>query len=203
MRGVAAARASVGSPVSLPPCRARVWWRVDEPRAAAPAVVGVGPVAAPPPPWLALVAWCRVAVRPAPAAVSVCAAGRCFLFVQRGVGLLGWSVTPLLTVCVRCPPCSMVLHQYQIVGRKAPTESDPNPQIYRMRLFAPNEVLAKSRFWYFLHQYKKMKRATGQIISVNEVWRCPCARAGRPCAQSIGCGGVAGPPRSVSATTAP
>lgn len=70
-----------------------------------------------------------------------------------------------------------MLHQYQIVGRKAPTETEPSPQIFRMRIFAPNEVLAKSRFWYFLHQYKKMKRATGEIISISEVRQRPCAQA--------------------------
>lgn len=69
---------------------------------------------------------------------------------------------------------TMVLHQYHIVGRKAPTETEPSPQIFRMRIFAPNEVVAKSRFWYFLHQYKKMKRATGEILTVNEV-RCMLA----------------------------
>lgn len=36
------------------------------------------------------------------------------------------------------------------MGRHLPTESDPNPKIYRMRIFAVNEVVAKSRFWYFL-----------------------------------------------------
>lgn len=44
----------------------------------------------------------------------------------------------------------MGLVEYQIVGRHLPTESDPTPKIYRMRIFAPNEVVAKSRFWYFL-----------------------------------------------------
>jgi len=34
---------------------------------------------------------------------------------------------------------------------------------------AANEVSAKSRFWYFLHQYKKMKRSTGQILAVNQI----------------------------------
>jgi len=44
----------------------------------------------------------------------------------------------------------MGLTEYQVVGRHLPTESDPNPKLYRMRIFAPNEVVAKSRFWYFL-----------------------------------------------------
>jgi len=47
-------------------------------------------------------------------------------------------------------PCQMGLTEYQVVGRHLPTENEPNPKIYRMRIFAPNEVVAKSRFWYFL-----------------------------------------------------
>uniref|UniRef100_M4BR58 Uncharacterized protein n=1 Tax=Hyaloperonospora arabidopsidis (strain Emoy2) TaxID=559515 RepID=M4BR58_HYAAE len=40
-----------------------------------------------------------------------------------------------------------------------------------MKLFAPNPVLAQSRFWYFLHQMKKMKKTTGEILDINEVRR--------------------------------
>ncbi len=40
-----------------------------------------------------------------------------------------------------------VLKEYHVVGRKLPTASDATPQIFRMRLFAPTEVIAKSRFW--------------------------------------------------------
>jgi len=63
----------------------------------------------------------------------------------------------------------MPIRQFQVIGRKAPTESDPNPPTFRMKLFAANEVVAKSRFWYFLHQMKKMKKTTGEILAVNEV----------------------------------
>ena len=44
----------------------------------------------------------------------------------------------------------MTVSEYQVVGRHLPTEADPTPKIYRMRIFALNEVVAKSRFWYFL-----------------------------------------------------
>ena len=44
----------------------------------------------------------------------------------------------------------MTISEYQVVGRHLPTDADPNPKIYRMRIFALNEVVAKSRFWYFL-----------------------------------------------------
>jgi large subunit ribosomal protein L18Ae len=63
---------------------------------------------------------------------------------------------------------------FQVVGRKAPTANDPNPPAYRMKLFANNEVLAKSRFWYFMHQMRKMKKTTGEILDVNEVSTVQC-----------------------------
>ena len=61
------------------------------------------------------------------------------------------------------------MKQYQVVGRKAPTDADPNPPAFRMKLFAVNEVIAKSRFWYFMHQMRKMKKTTGEILDVNEI----------------------------------
>ncbi|KAF9525228.1 60S ribosomal protein L18A [Crepidotus variabilis] len=61
----------------------------------------------------------------------------------------------------------MGLQEFQVIGRHLPTEHEPNPKIYRMRIFAPNEVVAKSRFWYFLRQLKKVKKASGEIIGVN------------------------------------
>ena len=63
----------------------------------------------------------------------------------------------------------MTLKQFQVVGRAAPTANKPDPQIYRMRLFASNPVQAKSRFWYFTHKLAKMKKTTGQILQVNEI----------------------------------
>jgi hypothetical protein len=81
----------------------------------------------------------------------------------------------------------MGIQEYQVVGRHLPTEHEPTPKIYRMRIFAPNEVVAKSRFWYFLRfvfyqviyiscqlkfffrQLKKVKKASGEIIGVNVV----------------------------------
>ncbi|ELU45214.1 ribosomal l18ae/LX domain-containing protein [Rhizoctonia solani AG-1 IA] len=59
--------------------------------------------------------------------------------------------------------------EYQVIGRKLPTAAEETPKLYRMRIFAPNEVVAKSRFWYYLRQLKKVKKATGEIVSVNKV----------------------------------
>ena len=63
-----------------------------------------------------------------------------------------------------------VVRQFAVVGRPIPTDRIPAPQIYRMRLYAPNEVTAKSRFWYFLHKLAKMKKETGEILAVNEIF---------------------------------
>lgn len=64
---------------------------------------------------------------------------------------------------------SGIMRQYQVVGRKAATEEQPNPEAYRMIIFAPNKVIAKSKFWYFLHQFRKMKKTTGEILDVVEI----------------------------------
>ncbi|CAJ2499833.1 Uu.00g026860.m01.CDS01 [Anthostomella pinea] len=61
------------------------------------------------------------------------------------------------------------LQEYQVIGRHLPSEANPTPKLYRMRIFAPNEVVAKSRFWYFLMKLKKVKKANGEIISLNKI----------------------------------
>eukprot|EP01023_Acetabularia_acetabulum_P033645 TRINITY_DN314_c0_g1_i2.p2 TRINITY_DN314_c0_g1~~TRINITY_DN314_c0_g1_i2.p2 ORF type:complete len:182 (+),score=21.39 TRINITY_DN314_c0_g1_i2:363-908(+) len=61
-------------------------------------------------------------------------------------------------------------HQYHIVGRHVPTEKLPNPAIFRMKIWAPDPVKAKSKFWYFLKKLRRVKKANGQIIAVNEIY---------------------------------
>ena len=63
----------------------------------------------------------------------------------------------------------MPMRQFQVVGRHAPTEDHPAPQVYRMKVFATNPVTARSRFWYLMHQMRKMKKTTGEILDVVEV----------------------------------
>merc|ERR1711981_623961 len=61
------------------------------------------------------------------------------------------------------PLNKMPMKTYQVIGRSAPTDAVPEPKLYKMKLFAPNEVVAKSRYWYFLSQIVKAKKATGTI----------------------------------------
>eukprot|EP00127_Corallochytrium_limacisporum_P001183 Clim_evm18s44 gene=Clim_evmTU18s44 len=62
------------------------------------------------------------------------------------------------------------LNQYQVVGRSRPTAANPKPSLYRMKIFAPNELVAKSRFWYFIGKVVNLKKGTGQIIGVNQIF---------------------------------
>jgi large subunit ribosomal protein L18Ae len=64
---------------------------------------------------------------------------------------------------------TMKVKQFFVAGRKLPSETDPNPVIYRMRIFAQDEIRAKSRFWYFVKRLNKVKSAHGEIVSVEEV----------------------------------
>jgi len=61
------------------------------------------------------------------------------------------------------------LQEYQVIGRLLPTENNPTPKLYRMRIFAPNDVVAKSRFWYFLSKLRKVKKANGEVVSLNQI----------------------------------
>src|SRR5258708_3555912 len=69
--------------------------------------------------------------------------------------------------------------EYQVIGRHLPTADEPAPKLYRMRIFAQNEVVAKSRFWYYLRKLKKVKKANGEIVAVNKVSIECCSSDGR------------------------
>ncbi|EHK96283.1 putative 60S ribosomal protein L20-B [Glarea lozoyensis 74030] len=60
-------------------------------------------------------------------------------------------------------------HKFTVIGRHLPTDANPAPKLYRMRIFAPNTVVAKSRFWYFLMKLRKVKKANGEIVSLNVI----------------------------------
>uniref|UniRef100_A0A2K5M2U1 Large ribosomal subunit protein eL20 n=1 Tax=Cercocebus atys TaxID=9531 RepID=A0A2K5M2U1_CERAT len=49
--------------------------------------------------------------------------------------------------------------EYKVVCRSLPTPKCHTPPLYRMGIFAPNHVVARSHFWYF-----KMKKSSGEIV---------------------------------------
>merc|ERR1712205_104805 len=60
--------------------------------------------------------------------------------------------------------------QYEVIGRHVPTERDPEPKAYRIKLFTRNETQARSRFWYFIRRLVKMKKANAEILSLREIF---------------------------------
>ncbi|RWS12231.1 60S ribosomal protein L18a-like protein [Dinothrombium tinctorium] len=61
------------------------------------------------------------------------------------------------------------LRRFKIIGRRLPTDKEHNPPLYRMTIYAPDHVVAKSRFWYFLKRLKKIKKTNGEIVELKEV----------------------------------
>lgn len=41
----------------------------------------------------------------------------------------------------------MQIKQFLVMGRPLPTESNPSPNAFAMRVFAPNVIVAKTKFW--------------------------------------------------------
>ncbi|KAL5731809.1 60S ribosomal protein L18A [Ranunculus cassubicifolius] len=62
------------------------------------------------------------------------------------------------------------IRQYQVAGRALPSEGAEHPKMFRMKLWATNEVRAKSKFWYFLRKLKKVKKNNGQVLAINEIF---------------------------------
>ncbi|MRC56857.1 hypothetical protein GH877_29715, partial [Bacillus thuringiensis] len=44
------------------------------------------------------------------------------------------------------------------------------PPLYQMRIFAPDRVTAKSRYWYFVSMLKKMKKMAGEIVLIQQIY---------------------------------
>ena len=57
------------------------------------------------------------------------------------------------------------LKHYQVVGRATPTKTVPNPTVYKYEVFAPNFVVAKSRFWKLMNDKNKIKATKGDVLS--------------------------------------
>jgi len=74
---------------------------------------------------------------------------------------------PIKTVVSRVEPNPY--KEFSVIGRHEPTERDPNPKLYKMKLFAKNDIAARSRFWYYVGVQKKVKKASGEILECVEL----------------------------------
>ena len=61
------------------------------------------------------------------------------------------------------------LKHYQVVGREQPSEKNANPTVYKYEVFAPNFVVAKSRFWKIMNEKNKIKSTHGDVLSCKVV----------------------------------
>jgi large subunit ribosomal protein L18Ae len=61
------------------------------------------------------------------------------------------------------------LKHYCVVGRESPSEKNPNPTAYKFEVFAPNFVVAKSRFWKLMSEKNKIKSTHGDVLSCKVV----------------------------------
>ncbi len=61
------------------------------------------------------------------------------------------------------------LKHYQVIGREQPSEKNPSPTAYKYEVFAPNFVVAKSRFWKIMNDKNKIKSTNGDTLSVKVV----------------------------------
>merc|ERR1711874_357270 len=66
------------------------------------------------------------------------------------------------------PSLSMRMKTWLVYGRKYPTESNPEPEIVCTKVYAPNDVFAKSQFWKINREQHKFKRAAGEVLRVRE-----------------------------------
>merc|ERR1712018_655999 len=60
--------------------------------------------------------------------------------------------------------------QFLVAGRRMPSAKDPNPRIYRMRVFAPTDYIARSRFWYFMSKINRLNKTAGEVVALTEVF---------------------------------
>ncbi|EAR97130.3 60S ribosomal protein L18a (macronuclear) [Tetrahymena thermophila SB210] len=64
----------------------------------------------------------------------------------------------------------MKVRQYVVSAARLPIEQGTKPEILQMRVFARDEVHAKTKFWYNMRKLNKIKRSQGRILSVNEIY---------------------------------
>ena len=62
--------------------------------------------------------------------------------------------------------------RFFVFGRAVPTESNPNPDIIVVRVYARNEVFAKSQFWKTNRVINKVKKSQGEVLKIQEIFDC-------------------------------
>eukprot|EP01062_Namystynia_karyoxenos_P017775 TRINITY_DN1657_c0_g2_i3.p3 TRINITY_DN1657_c0_g2~~TRINITY_DN1657_c0_g2_i3.p3 ORF type:complete len:184 (+),score=80.91 TRINITY_DN1657_c0_g2_i3:87-638(+) len=61
------------------------------------------------------------------------------------------------------------LRHYEVIGAPYSTAKNPYPKVYRLSCFAPNHVVAKTKFWRYMREYQKTKKTHGRVYGVREL----------------------------------
>ena len=85
--------------------------------------------------------------------------------ISRSLKFFEWAVGALRTPIPlpRTHPDSRRYHQYHIVGRHVPTDADPSPQVFRMKLWSLDDTRAKSKFWCVLSHFAFIKTCSPRL----------------------------------------
>jgi large subunit ribosomal protein L18Ae len=60
----------------------------------------------------------------------------------------------------------MVIYPYVVIGRTVPTDRDPAPKIFKAKVYAANDVVAKSRFFKYMRVNREANRAKKSTIQI-------------------------------------
>lgn len=60
--------------------------------------------------------------------------------------------------------------QFYVYGRENVSECNANPEVTVMKIIAKNSAFAKSKFWKVMRTQNKIKKSSGEIIKVQEVF---------------------------------
>ena len=97
-------------------------------------------------------------------------------FKERNISCYKPYACCLTSLCIRSVlkfsvnfVCPLQVKEFEIIGRGLPSEKNPSPPLFKMRIFAPDEVVAKSKYWYFVAKLKKIKKSHGEVVSCKQV----------------------------------
>ncbi|EHY66036.1 large subunit ribosomal protein L18Ae [Nematocida ausubeli] len=63
----------------------------------------------------------------------------------------------------------MHMKEYKVLASEKPSAANPVPQIFANNVFAPNEIIARSKTFNLLRKQYKIKLATGVVLKMEEV----------------------------------
>ncbi len=61
------------------------------------------------------------------------------------------------------------IKEFRVYGSKTPSATEPSPQVFVSTVFAPNSVVAESRYFKLMNKEYKIKATKGVIIKIEEV----------------------------------